>query len=68
MRNGVPTLYWVARWVWCGVHLVVVALAVAAVGVWAVTDRNGLDVLDEALFWVRRVSDTLGSLVTYPWD
>lgn len=68
MRNGLPSVYWSFRYAWSAVHLAMVGLLVLTVAVWLLKDGNGIELFYTGYYEVQYLSDSLASLVPFPWD
>ena len=67
MKDGIPTLFWLFRWCWSGVHLIILGVLLAVFLMWALTDNQGADALDAWLRWIESLRDALTDLMPYPW-
>jgi hypothetical protein len=68
MRDGLPIVYWAFRLGWSVLHLTILAAALIAFLVWALTDHQGADAVAAWLGWIGRVRAALGNLIPYPWS
>lgn len=68
MNNGIPTLYWIFRWSWSLVHLIILGVFAYLVLDWALTDNHAIDALTDWLNWSESLREYLSGLVRYPWE
>lgn len=68
MKDGIPTAYWVFRYSWSVLHLIILLVLVGALVVWAVTDGQGARALHNWFTWINDVRYSLSDLLPYPWE
>lgn len=67
MRNGIPTIYWIFRWLWSALHLMILGILLTWFLVWAFTDHQGADALSAWLTWIENIRYILSNLLPFPW-
>lgn len=67
MKNGIPTIYWVFRWIWSGLQVSIVVLLAIAFVLWAASD-SGIQFFESWLSWIQNVRQSLSRAIPYPWD
>jgi hypothetical protein len=68
MKDGIPTIYWVFRWVWSILHLLILAALATSFFLWAFTDHQGADAFAAWLSWINNLRYVLSHLLAYPWE
>lgn len=68
MKNGIPSIYWIFRYAWSVVHVVMVVVLGLVLAVWLLQDGRGAEMFDVAYYWVQDLSNQLAALIPFPWS
>ena len=67
MKDTLPLSFWIFRMVWTVLHFLIVALAIALILWWALSNHHAMNIFESAKYDTLRLQREVANAIPWPW-